>query len=415
MFAEAVMAGLLVVVLFSLRHKFGLALLYIHIGTFQYLQTAIASFLYFEIYPGFSVSPGSAILFNASLFAILLIYIKEDAVEARKLIYGIVFANITLVLFFTLIGLHVAGQFDDQLTSVSLQYLNVSTRVLLTGTIALAVDVLMLIIVYEFFSKYFKSNFLKIYFTMAVILTVDSVIFIGGSFAGQEQFWTLLTSSITGKLIFALVFSFMLMVYLMYCGTLEHSQVKNGAEIRDIFSFLTYRQKFEILQKEFVRDPLTKLYNRGFLNENLPSELERAKLKGDTTALLMIDIDNFKAINDLFGHAEGDKVLIILAQVIDRTVRDSDFSCRYGGEEFSVILPSTNKDNAIELANRIRENLSSTFGSQKNISYQKVSITIGIAAFPEEAQNAEDLMALADKRLYIGKESGRDCVVSQGQ
>jgi diguanylate cyclase (GGDEF)-like protein len=399
-----------------MRHKFGIALLYITLGTFQYLQTVLASFLYFEIFPGIFVSPGSAVLFNASLFAVLLIYIKEDVGEARKLIYGLVFANVTLTVFLLMVGLHLEGLPAEQISNIPLQVFNFTPRVLIVGTLTLTADVLLIIILYEFFSKHISGLFLRIYFAMAVVLIFDTLVFTTGSgiISEQTDYMKFFASAMIGKLFLAILYSLMLTLYLKFYGHKEHLSHSKDTEIKDIFTYLTYRQKYEILREEVFRDSLTGLYNRGFLNENLPRELDRAKRGGDSTAFLMIDIDNFKAINDDFGHQEGDKILVFLAMIITKSIRNMDLACRYGGEEFSLILPKTNVNAAVLLAERIRENLVVLSASHQPPLVREITLTIGISMAPEEANTPETLVSIADKRLYIGKKSGRNCIVFEG-
>lgn len=416
MLTEALFVGIVIVFLFGMRQKFGIALLYITLGTFQYLQTVLATFLYFEIFPGVFVSPGSAVLFNASLFAVLLIYIKEDAAEARKLIYGLFFANLTLTIFLLMVGLHLKGIPAEQLSFVPEQVLSFTPRALIVGTLTLAIDVVLIIILYEFFSKYINKVFLKIYSAMAVVLIIDTLIFTVGSgiISAQSDYIGLLVSSVVGKLLLAVVYSSILALYIKFHQDKELISTNESTDIKDIFTFLTYRQKYEKLRKEIYRDSLTGLYNRGFLNENLPRELDRAVRNDDSIAFLMIDIDNFKHINDTFGHQEGDRILAFLAMVIHKSIRKMDLACRYGGEEFSLILPKTDKISAIQLAERLRGNLAILSTSHKPAIMREITLTIGIAMAPNEATTADELVAIADKRLYLGKESGRNCIVSNG-
>lgn len=416
MLTEALFVGMVIVALFSMRHKFGIALLYITLGTFQYLQTVLASFLYFEIFPGIFVSPGSAVLFNASLFAVLLIYIREDVAEARKLIYGLVFANLTLTIFLLMVGLHLQAIPSDQISHIPLQVFNFTPRVLIAGTLTLTADVLLIVIIYEFLSRHISGLFLRIYCAMALVLIFDTLVFTtsSGIIAQQAQYLAFLTSALFGKLFLGLVFSLILTIYLMYFGNKEYTSHGKDTEIKGIFTFLTYRQKYEILSKEIHKDPLTGLYNRGFLNESLPRELDNANIKGDPTALLMIDVDNFKSINDVFGHQEGDRVLVFLAEVIAKSVREMDLACRYGGEEFALILPRTDIDAAVQLAQRLKDKLALMSDSHQPALARKITLTIGVAVAPEQAETAEGLVSIADKRLYIGKANGRNCIVSEG-
>ena len=125
-------------------------------------------------------------------------------------------------------------------------------------------------------------------------------------------------------------------------------------------------------------------------------------------------VDNFKSINDVFGHQEGDRILVFLATVITQSIREMDLACRYGGEEFSLILPRTHINSAVQLAERIRDKLALLSDSHKPALARKITLTIGVAVAPEQADNAEDLVCIADKRLYIGKKRGRNCIVSTG-
>lgn len=416
MLTEALFVGIVIVTLFNMRHKFGIALLYITLGTFQYLQTVLASFLYFEIFPGVFVSPGSAVLFNASLFAVLLVYIREDVTEARKLIYGLIFANLTLTIFLLLVGSHLQGLPSDQVSNIPLQVFNFTPRVLIAGTLTLTADVLLIIIIFEFFSKHISKLFIKVSCAMAVVLIFDTLIFTtsSGIISQQDQYFTFLFSALIGKLFLGVFYTLMLIVYLKYSGQNEYVPHSKDAEIKGIFTFLTYRQKYEILSEQINKDPLTGLYNRGFLNELLPKELEQAKVNGDKVALLMVDVDNFKSFNDDFGHQEGDRILVFLAKVITQSVREVDYACRYGGEEFTLILPKTDINTAVQLGQRIIDKLALLSDSHKPALARKITLTIGVAMAPEQAKTAEELVSVADKRLFMGKANGRNCIVSKG-
>jgi diguanylate cyclase (GGDEF)-like protein len=409
--SQGMFIGFILLFLFGLRHKIGIAVVYITIGVFQHMQTALASFVYFEIAPGIQVSPGSAVLFTASLFVILLVYIREDVLEARKLIYGIILANVVLSIFTFLLGFQLEWLNAHGVVTANLSYFTVHSRILLSGTATLIIDVLLIILVYEYVAKYIQSLFGRIYSAMAVVLVVDTFFFVSGSFLGQADLTYLILSGIIGKLIMALVYSLLLSWYLIFYQRKEYTLSSNRAEIRDIFTFLTYRQKYEILKEEVYHDPLTGLFNRGFLDECLPREIETAKRCNNPMAFLMIDIDHFKHVNDEFGHQEGDRVIRVLSLVLANTVRQTDLACRYGGEEFALILPKTDIKEAKLLAHRIRQNLVIESATQLPALPCKVTITIGVAIATVDATSAEDLIAVADKRLYLGKEAGRDCIV----
>ena len=267
---EATLVSLLLLALFRLRTRFGLSLLFITLGAFQQMQMTLALSFYVELTPGILVSPGSVVLFTSSLFAFLLIYIREDASEARKLIYGLAIANISLEAlsyFFArqmdMPGLHNLYNFPREL-------LVHNPRVLLAGTAALLVDGIVVIILYEWVSRLIsRFLFLRIYVSMALALVLDTLIFATGSFWGQPQFLSLFLSGLAGKILMSVFYAAVLTLYLRYFEKPEYLQPRRHAQIQDIFEILTYRQRYEALRQRVVRDPLTGLYNRAFFEDVL--------------------------------------------------------------------------------------------------------------------------------------------------
>ena len=166
-----------------------------------------------------------------------------------------------------------------------------------------------------------------------------------------------------------------------------------------------------------VTDGLTGLYNHRHFHERLALDVERSARNGLPLALLMIDVDHFKYYNDHHGHPAGDEVLRQIARLLSEGRRANDLVARYGGEEFSLILVDTAKFTAAKLAERIRERIATHAfahaGAQPN---GRVSISIGVASFPDDAAAADVLIRAADTALYQAKRAGRDCVVlAQGQ
>ena len=154
-------------------------------------------------------------------------------------------------------------------------------------------------------------------------------------------------------------------------------------------------------------DSLTGLHNHRYFHERLRSELHRAGRAHDTAALLMLDIDDFKRVNDVCGHGEGDQILQALADVLRATMRASDTVCRVGGEEFAVILPSCTSDDALGLAARLKEALLDNPAD----SVGEVTVSIGVAFAPDHAMNARELVACAEAAMMTAKAQGKDRVV----
>ncbi|MFH1259009.1 MAG: diguanylate cyclase [Elusimicrobiota bacterium] len=158
-----------------------------------------------------------------------------------------------------------------------------------------------------------------------------------------------------------------------------------------------------------ITDGLTNLYVQRYFTLRLDDEIRRAKRYQHKTSLLMIDIDHFKLVNDTYGHLAGNKVLVEIADVLKKTTRGIDLLSRYGGEEFAVLMPETDRDSAMILAERLRKKTEETIVKVKEGNI-KVTISLGLATFPENAGTSFDLIDHADTMLYQAKEGGRNRV-----
>ncbi|WP_301378235.1 MULTISPECIES: GGDEF domain-containing protein [Thalassolituus] len=167
-----------------------------------------------------------------------------------------------------------------------------------------------------------------------------------------------------------------------------------------------------ILRKQVVTDPLTGLFNVRHFRKSLEHELERTRRTGMTTALIMVDLDHFKNINDTWGHESGNQVLQTVAQLLQDQTRKLDICCRYGGEEFAVILPSTELMLARQVAERCLNALRETVIPLDETDLQ-VTASIGVAVADNSAKTAESLIENADECMYEAKRGGRNQVVSK--
>lgn len=165
------------------------------------------------------------------------------------------------------------------------------------------------------------------------------------------------------------------------------------------------------LEHQSVRDGLTGLFNRHFLEIALQRELARAVRRKTTLAVLMIDVDHFKRLNDQFGHAAGDAVLKEIAHAFLDKIRTDDLACRYGGEEFTIILPEITPEIAFQRAEVIRQAVADLRTRLDNTLYNSVTISIGAAMFPQDGTSPELLLRHADAALYRAKHEGRNRVV----
>lgn len=165
------------------------------------------------------------------------------------------------------------------------------------------------------------------------------------------------------------------------------------------------------LQEQAVRDPLTKLFNRRYLEETLGREIAKSKRTGEPISVAMIDVDHFKQFNDEYGHSLGDAMLQHLAVILKANTREADFVCRYGGEEFAVVLPGATEELALQRMEMCR----TVFQTRPlNVNGQDLHATLsaGVALFPRDAEKPLTLLEAADRALYLAKERGRNRVVS---
>lgn len=156
-----------------------------------------------------------------------------------------------------------------------------------------------------------------------------------------------------------------------------------------------------------ITDPLTGIFNRRFLQQEISREVARAKREGSLLSIAMADLDNFKKFNDEFGHLEGDKILSTVADIFIKNTRQMDIVARYGGEEFVILLPSSNEKSTCEVAERIRIEV-------EEVTQQKydkpITITFGIATYPRDVRNGIELLNRADRALCEAKRAGKNRV-----
>lgn len=164
----------------------------------------------------------------------------------------------------------------------------------------------------------------------------------------------------------------------------------------------------EKLREQAIRDPLTHLYNRRYLDEVLTTEINRSRRHKEHFALLLLDIDHFKRFNDKYGHDAGDFVLTELSVILRTCVRTEDTVARVGGEELAILAPRVGKPEAVKLANKICQLIRTHNLNHNGNDLGQVTISIGVSIFDEHIQNAEVLMKTADMALYQSKENGRD-------
>jgi diguanylate cyclase (GGDEF)-like protein/PAS domain S-box-containing protein len=166
----------------------------------------------------------------------------------------------------------------------------------------------------------------------------------------------------------------------------------------------------EKLENQSIRDPLTGLFNRRYMEESLDREIQRCDRKAQSLGIIMLDVDHFKRFNDTFGHEAGDSVLKELGQFLQKYVRGSDIACRYGGEEFTLILPEGTLEVTSKRAEQLREGIKHLHLKYRHEPLGQITLSLGVASFPEHGMTGQAVIREADAALYRAKREGRDAV-----
>jgi two-component system cell cycle response regulator len=184
-----------------------------------------------------------------------------------------------------------------------------------------------------------------------------------------------------------------------------------GMEVCPVMSeFLRLQEECRRLQELSQTDPLTGLYNRRYLMMSLDQEMERTRRTGLPTGLIMLDLDHFKRLNDTYGHHFGDAVLVRVAVLLKENVRKLDAPCRYGGEEFALILPGTRLPHALRMAVRLKDTIAQSLKEPRGAS-GRLTASFGVETFTgRQDMTSNDFLRQADRWLFLAKARGRNTV-----
>lgn len=169
----------------------------------------------------------------------------------------------------------------------------------------------------------------------------------------------------------------------------------------------------ESLRNQSVRDPLTGLFNRRYMEESLERELRRFSRSQRPVGVIMLDLDHFKRFNDTFGHDAGDALLRELGHLLQTRTRKEDMACRYGGEEFVIVLSGASLEIAQERAEQLREKVKTLKVELRGHSLGAMTVSLGVAVAPHHGSTIAEILRAADLALYEAKKAGRDRVVVQ--
>ncbi|MGA8651188.1 MAG: GGDEF domain-containing protein [Xanthobacteraceae bacterium] len=399
----AVLAGL-----FRARHRIGIGAFFCALGVMHFLETYLASIVYVALPFGIVASPGSTVLFTGKLMLLLLVYIREDAVVVRQPIYGLLIGNLLLFALAFLTRQHGVEALAAN-RHADFAFLDEMGALMVWGTAILFIDCILMILLYERSRAFFGGRILaRLALTGALVLTFDQVAFYAGvRFLTGAPLVVLLGGWIS-KMAAVAIYAALGAAYLRRVE-LPDRRKKHAPRLVDVFDLLTYRERYEDLLARSGRDALTGALDRGRLEHLGRKRVEEAALAGRPLSLFIIDIDHFKSFNDRFGHAAGDIVLQRIVRIIAATVRPSDSVFRFGGEEFVVIADDLARAAALALGERIRRDVASHMEADVPL----VTVSIGLATCADDASDYEGLFDCADRRLYLAKSAGRNCVIGE--
>lgn len=197
-------------------------------------------------------------------------------------------------------------------------------------------------------------------------------------------------------------------------GLKESDKKLFAATAHTIAHAIERAKRYEKAHRESMFDDLTALYTRRYFLEACGREYCAAERYKTNFSIIIGDIDYFKCFNDIYGHGRGDEILRKLAYLLKSNVRQCDIVCRYGGEEFTILLPQTDKESATTIAEKLRNAVKNTFVNEiRHDKILQVTVTFGVATYPEDGKTAEEVITAADAHLYFGKENGRDRVANK--
>ncbi|MGQ3211730.1 MAG: diguanylate cyclase [Shinella sp.] len=389
-----------------LRHQLGIGVFVAALGVMHFLETYLAAVFYVEL-PFGVISPGSSVLFSGKLMMILLLYVKEDAAVVRAPIYGLLAGNFLTVGLGFLLRHHqtisvVPGRLAD------LAFIDEMGWLMLWGTTLLYIDSLAIILLYERLGRVFKrSTAMRFFVSGVVVLTFDQIGFFAAlhflNGAPTEVFW----GGWLAKMMAACAYAVLITIYLSY-SRISAIPV-SPRPIADIFADLTFRERYEDLLDRSGRDALTGVYDRSRLEFEAPRMLSAMLVEGKPLALMILDADHFKDVNDRFGHLAGDGVLKDIAACLQRAVRGNDKVFRFGGEEFVIICEDIAPDVGAERAEALRRAVETEILRPDGAP---VTVSIGIANSYNDGTTLNALLSAADARLYAAKNAGRNRVIS---
>ena len=263
-----------------------------------------------------------------------------------------------------------------------------------------------------FFNNMLDNNFIKKTDVISdILITVFVIVMVGGIvMLSTSTIFAFLSTSLFAIAYLFISYYVMELYNLWIPVVIPFISIMAAFALSFLAKYLMKAKDFEYQYKLATIDGLTELYNHRYFQDTLKKQVDIARRYNQKFSLIIVDIDFFKKFNDTYGHQVGDAVLRQVAKILKDNSRVTDYVCRYGGEEMTIILPNTSAEDTLFNANRICKAVADTPFHITPVEKTNITISLGVATFPDNAQNPQDLIEWADKGLYYAKEHGRNQV-----
>ncbi|MDZ7844456.1 MAG: diguanylate cyclase [Anaerolineales bacterium] len=428
----------------SLRKRFGPAHFYALLGGVTAIMSWVTDAGLAVDVGGITFVVGSTVFYTSLLLSVFVVYVFDGPYHARVAISTVLGVSILMPLIAAVLHQQTELMFNSSLIQIPEPSLRINSASVITTFI----DLIFLGIAWEFLGKYaLRINlWLRTYLTLLGVLLLDVVLFATGAFAGTPDYLSIMSGTLISRLLLSLFTLPFLYGYLHWQSRKEDVMIVNRSVLSILSDFFAleeeltraqreiekrkktelerdqlikelkesrkkYKELSERLHQVSITDELTGIANRRFFNQMLETEWKRSRRNDEPLSLLIMDVDNFKAINDQFGHLRGDQYLQTVAQALSTAFqRPGDLLARFGGDEFAAVLPATDQQGAIRVAEKCRlilKELEFTFGKDQH--QMGVTLSVGVVtAQPDPAVSPEALLNTADQALYRAKEKGKN-------
>ncbi|MCO4745968.1 MAG: diguanylate cyclase [Proteobacteria bacterium] len=405
---ECLVGAAFVLALVRLREPLGLGPLFVVLGSWQFLQTLLAISFYVPIGGDFSVSPGSTSLFAGNLFAVLAVYVRVGVVQTRRLVFGLIVANLILTVWTLLLGWHLAAGETVNLLGVPMSIFAVNARTMLVGTLVTALDVVIVSMVWEVLGRLVPDWLtLRAVLSLVLVLATDTFLFATGAFGGTDLWLPILVSGLLGKSWCALVYGLVFGAWLHAAGA-HYAQVGRGP-IRGVLADWGLDAVDDDAVKK-IRDAESGLYSASFFLDVLDMEVTKALRAERDAVLVLLDLDQFRAYTRLYGPEIAGRIPRVLGLTLLDEASSQDLMVRYADDQYVLFLHHGGTARGHAVATAVRRRLRAALANA-DPALPDVTFTAGVAEVEPECTSGRALTFTAESRVHRGKLAGRNQIV----